>query len=178
MVTVFEIDFGEPLGAYCAILEFVHKRKWVSVRDRDAINPLVVDAKTQSSALRLWYEEDRCAGGGGRASYFPHAQYVLDPFSVTAGCRLRFRFTWSVSSAVLRCLGGLYEAERPPMAGASPVTSPRLIGSLWFGSDMGSLESLSYAERQARRSVFGLTVRAQDVYGRKQYIQLERQKVE
>jgi len=61
------------------------------------------------------------------------------------------------------------------MADASPVTSLRLIGSLWFGSDMGSLESLSYAERQARRSVFGLTVRAQarghgrghgQVYGR------------
>ena len=43
------------------------------------------------------------------------------------------------------------------MADASPVTSPRPIGSLGFCSDMGSLESLSYAERQTRRSVFGLT---------------------
>jgi len=73
------------------------------------------------------------------------------------------------------------------MADASPVTSPRPIGSLGFGSDMGSMESLSYAERQARRSVFGLTVRLQvqghgrghgQVYVREQYIKLERQKVE
>ena len=72
------------------------------------------------------------------------------------------------------------------MADASPVTSPRLIGRVCgFGSETGSLEGLSYAERQALG--FGFTVRLQDrrhgrrhgqVYGREQYIRLERQKVE
>jgi len=72
------------------------------------------------------------------------------------------------------------------MADASPVTSPRPIGA-WGSVRIWVLESLSYAERQACRSVFGLTVRLQirghgrghgQINVREQYIKLERQKVE